>query len=272
MMNYYDLCCYSSYVSKNILNKSFDLDSCKNKDQIIYILEQSKKIYESFHPIPVSDSSSSSKLLNVLNTEFDNLILGESGEDIIKKYKGLWADTNKTWLMGNFAEAIGDYFATLDINGNCLELGAGVGATSDRISQKFTRYYRSDLFKFRNYDRVMNFNYPMSFFNLGYDYVVATNALHCATDKVKSLGYIKDILSKNGKIVLAEGEPFPDGKPFCLNNAYGLFDGWWDIGGFLSVESWLSCFTEAELLLSDLIPVKSGDIIIGHIYVAEKKV
>lgn len=272
MMEYHNLCEYSSNVSYSLLKKSLTMGTPKNKEQIDFILDQSELIYSSFDPSPVCDSSASSRLLKVLDTEFDALVAGDSGESIMKRHKGLWADTNKNWLMGNYAESVDSYFSSLNVKESiALELGAGVGATSDRISNKFKKYFRSDLLKFRYNDIIINFDYPIAYFNLKFDYIVATNAVHCSSDKVKALNHIKDIMAVGGKLILAEGDPSPNGKPFALNNAYGLFDGWWNVGGFLGVSEWLSCFNIVGFKLSDLIPVKSDDTIIGYVYVLEKE-
>lgn len=269
MMDYEDLCSYSSSISHDILGKSLKIEISKNKPQIDYILDQCELIYSSFNPVPVCDASASARLLNVLCNEFEALASGDSGENILKRHKGLWADTNKNWLMGNFADYVHEYFHHHK-GGIALELGAGVGATSDKISHKFDKYFRSDLFKFRPSDVIINFDYPIAYFNLKFDYVIATNAVHCSKDKQLALEHIRNIMAVGGKLVLAEGEPFPNNQPFALNNAYGLFDGWWNRGGFLSFEEWIDLFTKVGFMVESLIPVKSGDTIIGYTYIVKK--
>ena len=48
-------------------------------------------------------------------------------------------------------------------------------------------------------------------------------------------------------MVLGEGRPHTDDRwtPWALNPFFGLFRGWWDIGGFVPRESWLAAFKQA---------------------------
>jgi hypothetical protein len=79
------------------------------------------------------------------------------------------------------------------------------------------------------------------------DTIFAVNALHCARDKVATLGYLREMLREGGALVLGEGRPYTDAgrTPWALNAFFGLFRGWWDIGGFVSRESWLAALREA---------------------------
>lgn len=272
MMDYDSLCSYSAHVSNKLLNLAELRDFETNAEQIYYILDQCQAISEAYDPSPVYDASASARLLTVLGQSFHKLADGWSGEMIMKEHKGLWADTNKNWLMGEFAQAVRNVLDSHQLkDAIALELGAGVGATSDIISHKFDKYWRSDLIKFRNKDLVINFDYPIAYFNLQFDYVIATNALHCSADKEKALSNIATIVKKGGRIVVAEGDPSPKGKVFPLNNAYGLFGGWWDRGGFLTMTEWFEIFDKVGLKLSSLTPVRSDDIVsVGYVYVLEK--
>jgi hypothetical protein len=73
------------------------------------------------------------------------------------------------------------------------------------------------------------------------------NALHCAKDKVVSLRHLFDMMRPGGVLVLGEGRPYTDqtGTPWALNLFFGLFRGWWDIGGFVAREDWFATLREA---------------------------
>ena len=48
-------------------------------------------------------------------------------------------------------------------------------------------------------------------------------------------------------LVLGEGQPKTniEGTPWALNTFFGLFRGWWDIGGFLPREDWVAALEQA---------------------------
>ena len=54
------------------------------------------------------------------------------------------------------------------------------------------------------------------------------------------------MLKEGGYLVLAEGTPYTKGKcPWALNFAFGIFKGWYDVGGFIDRAEWLYLMKEA---------------------------
>jgi hypothetical protein len=76
----------------------------------------------------------------------------------------------------------------------------------------------------------------------------AVNALHCARDKTATLSHLHAMLREGGTLVLGEGQPRTDARatPWALNPFFGLFRGWWDVGGFLSRREWLRALRDAR--------------------------
>ena len=84
-----------------------------------------------------------------------------------------------------------------------------------------------------------DFNEPGMWRDL--DTIFAVNALHCAKDKLATLRHLREMLRQGGALVLGEGRPHTDapGTPWALNTFFGLFRGWWDVGGFVSRDAGL---------------------------------
>jgi hypothetical protein len=81
----------------------------------------------------------------------------------------------------------------------------------------------------------------------GFDVIVGTNAVHCAADKLRTLGALRSMLSDGGVLLLAEGSnpTTTAGTPWALDAFFCAFDGWWDRGGFLTRWEWLSLLERA---------------------------
>jgi hypothetical protein len=78
------------------------------------------------------------------------------------------------------------------------------------------------------------------------DTFFAVFALHCAKDKDVTLRHLHGMLRPGGSVVLGEGRPYTyDRTPWALNVFFGLFRGWWDIGGFIPREAWLAALRQA---------------------------
>ena len=92
-----------------------------------------------------------------------------------------------------------------------------------------------------------DFNEPGTWRDL--DTIFAVNALHCAKDKLATLRHLREMLRPGGALVLGEGRPYTDarGTPWALNTFFGLFRGWWDIGGFVSRDDWLAALRAGRL-------------------------
>jgi SAM-dependent methyltransferase len=179
---------------------------------------------------------------------------GIGGEHVFSGDPGLWKRAMTEWPMGGFARMAADFMIERGLlNGRVLELGAGVGSCSALVAPYVTaRYVRTDLQPFllkrqkivgtvERYD----FNEPGPWRDL--DLIFAVNALHCAKDKIATLRHLREMLRQAGMLVLGEGQPVTDdrGTPWALNPFFGVFRGWWDIGGFMGREEWLAAMTKA---------------------------
>ncbi len=176
------------------------------------------------------------------------------GEQAFSADPGLWKRAMTEWPMGGFARMAADFMIERDLlGGPVLELGAGVGSCGALIAGHVTdQFIRTDLQPFllrrqkiagtvERYD----FNEPGRWRDL--DAVFAVNALHCAKDKVATLRHIFELLRVDGMVVLGEGRPNTDhsGTPWALNAFFGLFRGWWDVGGFVTREGWMAALQAA---------------------------
>ncbi len=230
-------------ISKHSINS-------KSETRVKYIFEQALAIQEVTEENNLGNeiSGSISQALDVFEAELDSILFdGLRGESLMQKHKGLWRRLMMEFPMNQYAILCADFLNKRNlISGKILELGAGVGNTSNLLEQCVDeKFIRSDLgedlnarFSKGSYIK-LDFNEPFSVRN--FDVIFATNAIHCAKDKQVTLQYILNALADGGTFVLAEGEPFTyQGIPWALNIFYGMFDGWWDIGGFVKRSEWIS--------------------------------
>jgi long-chain acyl-CoA synthetase len=180
------------------------------------------------------------------------------GEQVFSGDPGLWKRVMTEWPMGDFARMTADFM---------IELGAGVGSCSALVAGHVTdQFVRTDLQPFllrrqkiagtvERYD----FNENGRWRNL--DTIFSVNALHCAKDKVATLRHLFEMLCAGGVVVLGEGRPHTDdrGTPWALNPFFGLFRGWWDIGGFVPREGWLAAFRQAGFSGAGYAVRRAGD-------------
>jgi hypothetical protein len=176
------------------------------------------------------------------------------GDRVFSAEPGLWKRAMTEWPMGGFARMAADFMIEHELlGGNVLELGAGVGSCSALVAGHVTEgYIRTDLQPFLLKRQKLPGTVDSYDFNeqgrwQGLDTIFAVNALHCAKDKGKTLRHLWAMLRKGGVVVLAEGRPYTDDcrTPWALNPLFGLFRGWWDVGGFVPREDWLAAFQKA---------------------------
>ena len=156
-----------------------------------------------------------------------------------------------TFPMGTYGDMAAEFirrnFALGDSNFRALELGTGVGNTSLQVDWGLSKFVASDINTNlipKQFDgRVIDFNYPFDGFP-PQDLVFATNAIHCAKSPADVIGNVARVLRTNGVFLLAEGAPEPFGEPWPLHYFYGLWDGWWDRGGFIQPSKWLALLSE----------------------------
>jgi hypothetical protein len=179
---------------------------------------------------------------------------GIEGEQVFSGDPGLWKRAMTEWPMGGFARMAADFMIEHELlGGNVVELGAGVGSCSAIVANHVThKFIRTDVQPFllkrqkiagtvERYD----FNEPGPWRCL--DTIFSVNALHCAKNKTATLRYLFEMLCEGGVVVLGEGRPHTDDRrtPWALNPFFGLFRGWWDIGGFVARECWLMSLQQA---------------------------
>jgi hypothetical protein len=201
------------------------------------------------------------------------------GEQVFSGDPGLWKGAMTEWPMGGFARMAADFMIERELlHGRVLELGAGVGSCSALVAPHVTdRYLRTDLQPFllkrqkiagtvERYD----FNEPGPWRDL--DLIFAVNALHCAKDKVATLHHLRQMLRQAGMLVLGEGQPITDdrGTPWALNPFFGLFRGWWDVGGFVMREEWLAAMTKAGFSDTGFVVRRAGAHDLGGVIWAVK--
>jgi hypothetical protein len=170
-----------------------------------------------------------------------------AGMDCISATPGLWQRMMCEWPMGDYGRLLAEYLNSNGLtSGRILELGAGVGHASKLVhSRPDTVYIKTDLNKviLQMYNRggiledfdIDSDRVPYADLNL----VFASNVLHCARSKEKTLRNIHRMLEPGGYLVFSEGSPtVRPGREWCLAPLFGFFDGWWDRGGFMSAAQW----------------------------------
>jgi hypothetical protein len=203
---------------------------------------------EQNHETPVTDGAMFECLDRLLAVWPDMAARRVEGEQVFSGEPALWKRAMTEFPMGGFARMAADFMIEHDLlAGQVVELGAGVGSCSAMVASHVTdQFVRTDLQPFllkrqkiagsvERYD----FNEPGRWRDL--DAVFSVNAVHCAKDKGATLRHLFDMMRVGGVLVLGEGAPYTDDRPtpWALNPFFGLFRGWWDIGGFLPRVRWL---------------------------------
>ena len=146
-----------------------------------------------------------------------------------------------------------------------LEVGAGFGGTTTRLAEVIQKsgvpveYTFTDIGptlvknakgKFAKYDwmnfQTFNLENPVTeSLKDKYDIVIGTNCVHATTNKANSTGRLRELLRKDGFIVLSEVTQIID----WYDIVFGLLDGWWLANDadypLQPPESWMSSFKEA---------------------------
>jgi long-chain acyl-CoA synthetase len=243
-----------------------------------YIREEAKLLVAADVENVSGTRTASHDMVDMVVNNWAAISRGVPAGKILKHDRTLWARSNKEFLMGVYADLMADWLISNQLlDGDVLELGSGVGATSDQLTDKLNgTLTRSDLTdlnvdgpgKFVSW----NFNEPTpDEFKEQFDVVFATNALHCADNKTKTLAYIAECVRPGGLVALSEGAPFTQpGIPWALNYVYGLFDGWWDVSGFWEPSSWERAFHVAGYVNFQHAPLTIDDHFLGGLYVTKK--
>jgi long-chain acyl-CoA synthetase len=180
----------------------------------------------------------------------------DDGNGLMRAHPGLWRRLMTEWPMGSYAALMSDVLETEGLlRGRVLEVGSGVGNTTaliaDRVDGDFVwsdgspELVRRGRWPGRGV--VYDFDHPPPPGLGGFTTILATNALHCAADKARTLGWLRSMLADGGTLVLAEGAnpTTAQGRPWALDFLFCAFSGWWDRGGFLTRWQWLSLLSAA---------------------------
>lgn len=172
------------------------------------------------------------------------VMFGSESSDLVANiYKGNaminYCNDLVAWIVKNLVE-------TSDAPIKILEIGAGTGATSERvfqeligfegkvsyaytdISRRFLEYGKEKyrvLAPYADY-RVLNIEKDLEAqgFELGtYDLIIATNVLHATKNMDTTLGNMESLLANAGRVIINEAT----GKLDVNTIIFGLLDGWW---------------------------------------------
>src|SRR5436190_2520742 len=233
----------------------------RNTSAAEYILQEAQRLIE-FERLCAGDvdagpgdTGSAEKALGVLADSWSDVVAERrSGEDLMRGMPGFWEELMCGWPMGVYAELAATLLKERSLlSGRVLELAAGIGNASRLVAPHVTgEYLRTDKhvallerLPLRGAKARLDFDCPT---DLGqFDVIFAVNGLHCAAHKAATLRFIYQSLKTGGSVLLAEGARTTtvEGCPWALNMFYGLFDGWWNIGGFLERREWLSLMADA---------------------------
>lgn len=245
-------------VARHVAGRIVKLGGGGLSDSPAYIYRESRKLLECVPDggaVPIDSEGAAFEALRLLLKCWPDIAANRiQGEKIFAGEPGLWKRLMTEWPMREFAQLAAQFMINNDLlGGHVLELGAGVGGCSALVAGHVgENYVRTDLQPFllirqkitgtvERYD----FNEKGKWQNL--DTIFAANAIHCAANKSLTLQYLHEMLRPGGALVLAEGSPRTDdkGTPWALNALFGLFRGWWDVGGYLSRQDWMETMAAA---------------------------
>ncbi|NPV78179.1 MAG: AMP-binding protein [Anaerolineae bacterium] len=274
--------CYAEDILKHTCTRSLP-----KAGPATYIINEAESLVEKkipLYPVPIDHSLVESvpamQLQQLIVENIEGIIDGTvRGEELVRKKKGLWERLMCEWPMNSYAEMAANFLLDQGLlKGRTLELGAGVGNTSRLISAGVNEsFIRTDInpeilarLSHPGKNEYYDFNAPGRWNNL--DTIFAVNALHCAVDKHKTIAHLYEMLSFDGTLLLAEGSPRTDkkGTPWALNGLFGIFDGWWNISGFLRRDQWIDIFVETGFRQWGYSQLRSGEHDLGGLLWAVK--
>ncbi|MGW7276311.1 AMP-binding protein [Streptomyces sp. NPDC054864] len=233
-------------------------------------------------PVPGTPRSAAHDALDALVTGWPEFAAGiRTGEQLMQRHRGLWKRLMTEWPMGSYPElAVRTLEAADLLAGRVLEVGSGVGNTTERIASRVGgEFVWSD----RLPELVARGRWPGTGAVLDldrepppglgtFDAVVATNVVHCVADKPATLRRLHDLLNPGGRLVLAEGSSpvTPQGAPWALDFLFGLFDGWWDRGGFRTRWEWLDLLDSAGFHRPGFSALRAGPYDLGGVVWASR--
>lgn len=216
------------------------------------------------------------RLIELVVEHWPEVAIGAHDRDVMQHAPRLWAQTNLSAPMGLFGTALARHVEALVPNRDVLEIGAGVGNTTRWLPHAEARsYLATDLHPEITRDQHLGVRterldlddvHGVDLDLDGYlDLIVGTNVLHCVSDPVETLRNLESLLYPGGMVAIAEGVPMTLRGIWPLTWVYGIFDGWWNRGGFRSLTDWTGDFLAAGYDAPDWSPILAEDLIIGYI-------
>jgi long-chain acyl-CoA synthetase len=218
--------------------------------------------------------------LTILVQNSDQILRGSvDGMQCIRRKPGLWKRMMCDWPMGDYGRVLAEYINDHRLaRGKILELGAGVGHASkfikpepgaiyiktDRIKMILQMYNAGNIIEEYDIDQRHT-----PFRDL--DLVFASNVLHCAADKERTLRNIYGMLRPGSSLVFSEGVPeVTPNREWCLAPLFGFFDDWWDKGGFISAARWSEYLATVGFTTVAKQEMFCGPYRLGILFVAQK--
>jgi hypothetical protein len=246
---YVDLLAAACAAARTVIEQSPKPDSLLGRSRFIYHRAKELAVVE---PDGYSADAKSAGIgyiaLDILVSNWRNIATQViSGEDLMRSWPEFWPRFMSEWPMGAYATLVVDYLRNQKIlsGKRILEVGAGVGAVARRMPELAGEdYIRSDLNPFicpRDLPgRVAYYDFNERGTWNRLDVIFGVNTLHCARNSALSIRFLSEMLRSGGILLLAEGHPTTTshGTPWALNHVCGLFDGWWNIGGFRDRAAW----------------------------------
>jgi SAM-dependent methyltransferase len=266
---------------------ALNVDAClaHASPQFRYIGERTAALRRQFcgraHGSTGTDGMAVIVALGRLVRHADRILQGDlSGMDCISSTQGLWKRMMCEWPMGDYGRTLAEYLNSHGLaKGKILELGAGVGHASKFIHVPAdTVYIKTDLNKviLQMYNRggILE-RFDIDSDDAPYedvDLIFASNVLHCARAKDKTLRSLFRMLRRGGYLVFSEGVPeVQPGREWCLTPLFGFLDGWWDRGGFMDLEHWRTLARDAGLSIVASEPIRCGRNLVGNLIACRKE-
>ncbi|MCW8444761.1 SDR family NAD(P)-dependent oxidoreductase [Fluoribacter gormanii] len=211
------------------------------------------------------------------------LILGGSkapaeivfSEEGLKLLRALYAQSPESKMCNqHIAQYTDEYLKNSRQRVKILELGAGVGATTETLMDVLNDYEQLDYYytdvssfflnqgkklqeqvRFNLHCEHLDMNHLAELADDSFDVVLASNVVHLADDLEHTLKELQRILKPQGIFLLNEAVQ----EQAYLNFIFGLFDGWWQASSaerlnaspLLSQDLWLQKLTAAGFVVSE---------------------
>lgn len=222
------------------------------------------------------DEQPAERLIGLIVEQWPAIARGAHDGDVMHHQPGLWRAFNRGFPMGLHGQALAYHVQHLLPAARVLEIGAGTGNTTGWLDTRVTHTYTaSDLHPDISRkaklaaDRIIHLDIDdvmhSDAASMAFDLILGTNVAHCATDPTATLTDLAALLAPGGTIALAEGTPENARGLWPLTWVCGIFDGWWDRGGFRTTLDWCAHLTAAGLTDVHALPIEHDEETIGTI-------